>query len=758
MMRKLGRIVARQATASVRTVALADGRSVTAVPAFLHDYVWGAGMATATGVREDLSHLLSPQSRTGVDAASMSSRANSRVRYVSFLFAHPRLVDVLSARAALIAHTTLPPMVMEPLPWRAFRGLGPYLTARPPFVRTTRAHAHIVSSAMTTGKLDGLLSGINVLSSVPWTINTFVLDAVKAMWGDNGRAHTPGMPRVPDFPAFEQEDPPAPQEWSAALTEGMTAEGASAAKSAWRQAYRSTMQRRADNHSLRSDFRLKLAVAEEHVGDPAIYFPHNLDFRGRAYPVPPHLNHMGADISRALLTYARSEPLGESGTRWLMIHTANLMGRDKLGFDGRVAYTEENIHNVLATADAPLSSEGSWWLGADKPWEALAVCKELAAALRTPSHARASVLSSLPVHQDGSCNGLQHYAALGRDANGGLAVNLVAGMEDRPSDVYSRVLALVQQRMLVDAALDVASSEAEALRADPEALKAACRPFAGASAGQMWAPGADFAAKCAPARKVAATLLAGFVDRKVIKQTVMTSVYGVTFIGARAQIYNRLREKMTPAAMAASGAHLTAAQLEVVHAACAQYLARATLNSLGDLFTAANGIKEWLADSARAMAGAGQPVSWVTPLGLPCLQPYRRDDTSVLYTNGLGNMNVAGSGDPSAPVHISRQSSAFPPNFIHSLDSSHMLLTAIACAREGITFAAVHDSFWCHPGHVDRMRDILRDQFVNLYERPVLEEFRAASAARFPGLTLPELPARGDLELASVRSAPYFFS
>ncbi len=29
------------------------------------------------------------------------------------------------------------------------------------------------------------------------------------------------------------------------------------------------------------------------------------------------------------------------------------------------------------------------------------------------------------MHQDGSCNGLQHYAALGRDESGGRAVNLL---------------------------------------------------------------------------------------------------------------------------------------------------------------------------------------------------------------------------------------------------------------------------------------------------------------------------------------------
>ena len=40
----------------------------------------------------------------------------------------------------------------------------------------------------------------------------------------------------------------------------------------------------------------------------------------------------------------------------------------------------------------------------------------------------------LPVHMDGSCNGLQHYAALGRDEAGGRAVNLLPS--DAPQDVY----------------------------------------------------------------------------------------------------------------------------------------------------------------------------------------------------------------------------------------------------------------------------------------------------------------------------------
>lgn len=40
-----------------------------------------------------------------------------------------------------------------------------------------------------------------------------------------------------------------------------------------------------------------------------------------------------------------------------------------------------------------------------------------------------------------------------------------------------------------------------------------------------------------------AKMVNGMIDRKVVKQTVMTSVYGVTFIGARKQIQARLMEK-----------------------------------------------------------------------------------------------------------------------------------------------------------------------------------------------------------------------
>ena len=60
---------------------------------------------------------------------------------------------------------------------------------------------------------------------------------------------------------------------------------------------------------------------------------------------------------------------------------------------------------------------------------------EIADATRSPDPTQ--FISHQPVHQDGSCNGLQHYAALGQDTYGAKQVNLLPA--DRPQDVYEEV-------------------------------------------------------------------------------------------------------------------------------------------------------------------------------------------------------------------------------------------------------------------------------------------------------------------------------
>uniref|UniRef100_A0A7S0CI71 DNA-directed RNA polymerase n=1 Tax=Proboscia inermis TaxID=420281 RepID=A0A7S0CI71_9STRA len=96
-------------------------------------------------------------------------------------------------------------------------------------------------------------------------------------------------------------------------------------------------------------------------------------------------------------------------------------------------------------------------------------------------------------------------------------------------------------------------------------------------------------------------------------------------------------------------------------------------------------------------------------------------------------------------------------NYVHSLDSAHMMLTALEMEKRNLDFTAVHDSFWTHAGNIDEMNEILRDSFVDLYDGDVLEDLRESWKLRYPDIELPDLPERGDLDIKDVKDSTYFF-
>jgi len=77
--------------------------------------------------------------------------------------------------------------------------------------------------------------------------------------------------------------------------------------------------------------------------------------------------------------------------------------------------------------------------------------------------------------------------------------------------------------------------------------------------------------------------------------------------------------------------------------------------------------------------------------------------------------------------------------------------------RRGLAFTAVHDSFWTHPCDVDEMNEVLRDCFIELYRRPLLEELKRTWELRYPDIVFPDVPETGDLDLNEVKKARYFF-
>ena len=579
------------------------------------------------------------------------------------------------------------PMLVEPVPWSAFR-IGGYLRSPVSAVRVGKHNEQgqkYIRAASRSGDMRRIWDAITVLGKTPWRINRQVFEVMAQAW-NTGEA----IAKIPAAPS----DEPDPEE-SEQLRDDES-------RKDWERRIREIKNRKAGKHSSRCFQNFQLEIARIYLNE-TFYFPHNVDFRGRAYPIPPYLNHMGADNCRGLLIFAEGKELGAAGLIWLKIHLANVFGFDKASLEDRRKFTEDRLTEIYDSATNALEGK-RWWLEAEDPWQCLAACIELKNALDCEDPTK--FVSHIPVHQDGTCNGLQHYAALGGDPIGAQQVNLEPG--DRPSDVYSGVAQMVQSEIAVEATQDN-----------------------------------EFA-----------LLLNGKLTRKVVKQTVMTNVYGVTFMGAQQQVRRQLQD-IFPDFPRTREVNLDKAS---------SYVAIKIFKSLTSMFTGAHDIQHWLGECARRICESLTPeqlqliddngadktetseflmrplnrrkaadeqmkfkssVIWTTPLGMPVVQPYRKSSSRRIKTT-LQDISII---QPSTadPVHTRKQYQAFPPNFIHSLDACHMSLSALKCNELGLTFASVHDSFWTHAGNVPILNRILRDAFVRMHSDNIIgrlaEEF-----------------------------------
>jgi len=170
------------------------------------------------------------------------------------------------------------PMVVSPLPW--LKSLqGGYLLSPTSLVRV---HTETVRNDPHETDIDGcdissIYDALNVQASTAWRINKRVLDVQLAVFdndGDESLAIAPPA-SVVDSVSFQGYDKLEPNEQRLLKKEAYFAK-----------------KRKRELHSLHCDAVYKFSIAN-YYRNRVIWFPHNIDFRGRSYPVPRHFNYMG---------------------------------------------------------------------------------------------------------------------------------------------------------------------------------------------------------------------------------------------------------------------------------------------------------------------------------------------------------------------------------------------------------------------------------------------------------------------------------
>lgn len=617
------------------------------------------------------------------------------------------------------------PMVIPPKTWTNPINGGYYINLKRP-IPLVRLNEKTVMDLYGDLDMPDVYKAVNAIQETPWRINKRVLKVAQEI------SKWKHIPDGLEMPLAEPEEPPVrPEE----------ANKDPNVQKEWRKAMVIYFQRDNKRKSKRYAVNAQLALADIYKDYERIYFPHNLDFRGRVYPLTL-LNPQGTDFCKSLLEFADGAPLGDSGVAWLAIQGANCYGLDKKPLEERIAWVYENTELILRTAKDPLTDLE--WAETDSPWEFLAFCFEWADFMEQGT----DYVSHIPVAFDGSCSGIQHFSAMLKDEIGGTAVNLVP--DDKVHDIYGIVAEHVKKAVMKD----VAEGTEDELKTAED--------------------GAEYVSK--GTKSLAAEWLAYGITRKVTKRPTMTLSYGAKKFGFTEQI---LEDTIYP--------HLEHHPLAFSKPRqAATYMADKIWNSLGEVVVKAREAMDWLQTASGLLAtdkninGENLPTQWVTPSGFLVRQRYPKVRLKKLKTFCSGTIHVSDeSGAPEeskkegetfqisvsedlGEIDSRKQKQGIAPNYVHSMDASHLMLTVDACVDAGIhQFAMIHDSYGCPAGQGDLMFSLVREVFAETYKQnDVLQDLHDQVENMLSpkkAKELPPIPKHGTLDLDVVKQSMYAF-
>ncbi len=609
----------------------------------------------------------------------------------------------LHSNLELMLPTTMP-MVSPPIP-RSPDGSGGFVRIETGLIKDrSMANNHGLTEIP-----DVVYRVVNCIQNTEWRINKENLRVQQLLWDHGG--NTAGLPH-----ADKIKSPPKPKKFNAEAKRGKRwAKVPPEEVTAWRTEAAKVHDQNAEEISQRCAAEFRLKVAHRMSKYPCLYFPHNLCYRGRAYALASHLHRQAPDVGSGLLELARGKRLGKYGFRWLVRVLASLLGFGKESFEtGEAAVLSFSSNALRGWVKDPLTN--TEWADTnkyDEPFALLAAVREyfrvidhvgVPPTLGTLTNYGADFVSHMPGGIDGTCNGLQHYSALGRDRIGALATNILK--VDKPNDIYRQVQAAVIERINKDCAM-VRKSNPKAKPEDHPCLAWENR-----------------------------------VTRDHVKRGTMTTPYGVTQRGMHQQI---LSGKFTR-------------EIDGSEYTNANYLKDVLYEAIGVVVVSARQNMDWIRKVAEILGKEGRALTWKTPAGFRVHQEYLIHVESRVPTV-LGRLKIL-LPRKDMTVDVKGQVRGSAPNTIHSFDASHLYLLGDRMldllGEDEFSLGPNHDCFDTHLADMQLLYEQAPIVLAEMYAKDHFADIKKDLEERY-GIELPPLPKRGDVDPEEIKKANYAF-
>jgi len=619
--------------------------------------------------------------RQSTGIIDITTRGDKRGRAVTLVRPSDDLLAWLKAsheRCEILKPVHMP-MVRPPKDWGPDKPggyLSPTLLPRGIVKAYNREYAKEVNGL----DMPKVYRSINRLQRTPLSIDPELTSIMRHFW-DNGYA-VGGLP--------SSEDKPLP---SKPLD---IAENEQSRKNWRREAARIHFENERQQ-SKRLQVSKVLYLADKFEATP-IHYCHELDFRSRDYPVGSFLHPQGPDWARSLLRFARGVPITDNnGVSWLAVQAANKWGHDKVSFNDRVGWVEENEKMIRAVAKDPFRNME--WCDADSPWHFLAAAREWSAFLDCGM----GFVSSLPVSQDATTQGLQIYAKLLLDPIAGYATNVLP--RDTPGDIYQDVADRVMEKLMISA--------------DP----------------------------------YASTWLHFGITRKTTKRQTMTLTYGAVFYSCHEYTTEWFYEQLSGGRANPFG--------DETYRPC-RFLATLIWEAISEVVQSAQVGMAWLREVAGIFMDNETTIRWHTPNNFLVQMDYPNMRKHEVKTSIGPVVRQHRIRVPTDERDRRKNINAIAANYVHSLDGLGGLLGEIVCMAEdqGIEdVLACHDNGSVHAQNVGLFGGCIRQSAYNIFADDLLSDFSEQAAHLLPsGVHLPDVPKRGNMDLTKVLDSMYYWN
>ena len=716
----------------------------------------------------------------------------------------------------------LGPMIMPPYKWSKDT-LGPYarqeINLIVPMVRNMgQEQRAAISKGLRSGELDDVCEAMNFIQETPYRVNSYVFDALKWVYDDMDKetGESALAEQIKGFPKtrrieYAADDKLPPEEFAALKKQDQILKA---------RALANKKRYNLGAKGAREMLPRMIGHAMSVMPYDRFWLPHNLDWRGRIYPVPD-FSPQNVDYVRAMFEFANRTLIDEDSELFLKLQIANTGGQDKEPLDKRMQWVDDNEKQILAAGEDFKTTVDFWGSQDKSSFQFLAACREWY-RYKQAKDAGEPFYSGLPVGMDATQSGVQHYSAANLSLDEGEKVNLVQG--ERPTDFYKLCLntaieileedekALLKyieenprnandDKVILDyeaaqegVGLEPYPELSEEERADQHQkdMKRKRDAFKQTKAYQKLMKLKDLEAcqtalrlykETEQAKKDGLPKPLASYGRSEMKRNAMTLCYSSTEFGMADQLFD---DWMKPLAALVFEGKLDShpfGQDDGFHAS--RYIARVHYNAIcGEVKSAKDGMDFFVdvaanlaSDEHRILDEKEGPVAthikFVNKVNFPMIQDYRK----LARTRGF---NKVLTHDVEVREWNTEAKSTFPqytnkvslkdtvngsaPNVIHSQDSCHLMMSVLDFKNDegGISFMGIHDSFSTTAAEGAMLARSLRRAFINLYkDYNLYEDFLAQSKARHSdpeNVKWRKPPTQGKLDIESVWFSDYFFS